>query len=130
MTSKQTGASASETQSAAGVEKRVSTSTSRARTAHPLLGAFPLAVMTLATFLVLFALLMARLTAGFDPALRAQTPVVRTIGPAGEAVTTRVSGSKSAASTQPAVVRGGTSGGQVLVTRTSGVTGVGGKSDD
>ncbi len=40
------------------------------RNAHPLLGAFPLAVMTLATFMVLFALTMARLKADAGTAVR------------------------------------------------------------
>jgi len=59
------------------------------REAHPLLGAFPLAVMTLATFLVLFALMMARLNGGTDPDLSASTStplVARSLG--GGAVTT------------------------------------------
>lgn len=38
---------------------------------HPLTRAFPLSVMTLAAFLVAFAILMARMQAGVDPALRA-----------------------------------------------------------
>ena len=55
-----------------------SISGSRGRRAqrHPLLGAFPLAVMTLATFLVVFALLMARLERGADPALSARNASV------------------------------------------------------
>jgi hypothetical protein len=44
--------------------------------AHPLLRPFPLVVMGLATFLVIFALLMARLTSGLDPALRASPGTV------------------------------------------------------
>jgi hypothetical protein len=40
--------------------------------AHPLLGAFPLAVMTLATLLVLFAVMMARPNGG-KPDLRTST---------------------------------------------------------
>jgi hypothetical protein len=44
---------------------------------HPLLGAFPLAVMTLATFFVVFTILMARLQSGMDPALTAMARPVR-----------------------------------------------------
>jgi hypothetical protein len=48
----------------------------QARKADPLLGAFPLAVMTFAIFLVLFTLTIARLKAGADPALRPSTSLV------------------------------------------------------
>jgi hypothetical protein len=41
----------------------------RTQTRHPLLGAFPLLVMTLAAILVLFTLAMAQLRAGSDPDL-------------------------------------------------------------
>jgi hypothetical protein len=44
-----------------------------ARTAHPLLGGFPLLVMTLAMMLVLFTLAMAQLKAGADPDLGRST---------------------------------------------------------
>lgn len=47
------------------------------RQAHPLTRAFPLTMMTVAAFVVAFAILMARLHAGVDPALlsrRAGTP--------------------------------------------------------
>jgi hypothetical protein len=44
-----------------------------ARAAHPLLGAFPLAVMALAIILVLFTLAMAQLKAGSDPDLGQRT---------------------------------------------------------
>ncbi|MGD0452681.1 MAG: hypothetical protein ABSB69_03730 [Solirubrobacteraceae bacterium] len=40
---------------------------------HPLLGAFPLAVMAVAALLVLFMLTMARLNAGEDSPLRPST---------------------------------------------------------
>ena len=63
----------------------------QARKAHPLLGAFPLTVMTLATFLVLFTLTMARLNAGEDPAPRPSASLVARSSGAG-AVTTRTSG--------------------------------------
>lgn len=48
----------------------------QARNARPLLGAFPLAVMTLATFLVLFTVTMARLKASADPVLRPSASLV------------------------------------------------------
>ncbi len=91
---------------------------------HPLLGAFPLAVMTLATFLVVFAIMAARLQGGLDPALRAGTSgttVVRNAS--GGAVVTRASGtaipasSPSGAPAQP---------GAPVLTRTSGAGGAGG----
>jgi hypothetical protein len=56
--------------------------------------------MTLATFLVLFALMMARLRAGADPALRASTSTsVVAAGSAIGAVTTRTSGARESAAT-------------------------------
>jgi hypothetical protein len=45
----------------------------RAREAHPLLHPFPFAVMTLASSLVAFTLLMAGMRAGGDPQLSAST---------------------------------------------------------
>jgi hypothetical protein len=88
---------------------------------HPLLGAFPLAVMTLATFLVVFAILMARLQSGIDPALSAAanaTSVVR--GASGGAVVTRASGSAG-----PAVSTSGAPAepASPVITRTSGSSG-------
>jgi hypothetical protein len=44
-----------------------------ARTAHPLLGTFPLLVMALAIIVVLFTLAMAQLKAGSDPDLGPST---------------------------------------------------------
>jgi hypothetical protein len=44
-----------------------------ARTRHPLLGRFPLLVMTLAAILVLFTLAMAQVKAGSDPDLGKST---------------------------------------------------------
>jgi hypothetical protein len=75
----------------------------QARRAHPLLGAFPLAVMTLATFLVLFTLTMARLNAGEDPAPRPSASLVARSSGAG-AVTTRTGdgGDLAAVATQAA----------------------------
>ncbi len=50
---------------------QVTGSRGRRRERHPLLGAFPLSVLTLATFLVVLAVLAARLQSGSDPALSA-----------------------------------------------------------
>lgn len=88
---------------------------------HPLLGAFPLAVMTLATFLVVFALLMARLQSGADPGLRASANgVLQARGEAGTAIRTRTSGGAvPAASGNPVA----TEVSSPLVTRTSGRAG-------
>lgn len=96
------------------------------RATHPLLGAFPLAVMTLATFLVLFTVMMARLRAGADPALHAGTvsalPANRT---ATGAVRTRTSGAgPSAALATPVAATGEPSAGSAaVVTRASGAPG-------
>ena len=98
----------------------------RRSTRHPLLGAFPLAVMTLATFLVVFAIMMARLQGGLDPALRATAGSTTVVRGSGGAVVTRASGGAAPAlSPSGAPAR---SGGPVL-TRTSGSSG-GGESDD
>jgi hypothetical protein len=103
------------------------------RGTHPLLGAFPLAVFTLATFLVIFALMMARLTAGADPALRAHpNTAVVTRGPGGAVLTTRTSGAVAAGATTPAVAGSerppGT--GAAIVTSASGATGTREAGDD
>lgn len=91
---------------------------------HPLLGAFPLAVMTLATFLVVFAIMAARLQGGLDPALRAATSgttVVRSAS--GGAVVTRASGGAIPASSPTgAPAQTGTP----VLTRASGAAGSGG----
>jgi hypothetical protein len=93
---------------------------------HPLLGAFPLAVMTLATFLVVFAIMAARLQVGLDPGLRAATSgttVVRNAS--GGKVVTRASGTGAAI---PASSPSGTPAqpGAPVLTRTSGAAGSGG----
>jgi hypothetical protein len=105
-----------------------------ARGTHPLLGAFPLTVMTLATFLAIFALMMARLTAGADPALRprASTPLVAE-GAGRAAVTTRASGTGASSGTvtpvaAPEQPASGTTA--AVVTRASGAPGAAGASDD
>lgn len=102
----------------------------RAGGRHPLLGVFPLTVMTLATFLVLFTLMMARLTAGADPALRAGNSgaVVETVS-AGSPLRTRTSGGSGTVSTTSAVASQGSSATvPAVLTRSSGGAGVG--SDD
>ena len=98
----------------------------RARSAHPLLGAFPLAIMTLATFLVLITVMMARLRAGADPALR---PIVnsglvaRSSGTG--ALTTRTSGGSASApaATPPATSEEPPVARAAVVTRASGAQG-------
>jgi hypothetical protein len=98
---------------------------------HPLLNAFPLTVMTLATFLVLFTLMMARLQAGADPALRASAPGALVAGrPGSAAITTRASGSAGASATPAAVTAGSVAATPVVITRTSGVPGRSGAGDD
>jgi hypothetical protein len=116
------------TPSAAGARRQAR------RGGHPLLRPFPLVVMTLSTFLVVFTLMMARLTAGADPALRASVSpaaISQPIGSGGTTVTTRASG---AAVATPAVATEagpqGTPTTSAIVTRTSGAGGVSGAGDD
>jgi hypothetical protein len=112
--------------STTGEPQRSAQRSAQARHADPLLGAFPLVVITLATFLVLFTLMMARLKAGTDPALRASTSTPLASASSGTgAVTTRTSGGgESAAMGMP------TTGSEespattpAAVTRTSGAPG-------
>ncbi len=94
----------------------------QARETHPLLGAFPLAVMTLAIFLVLFALTMARLNAGADPDLGASTgtPLVAR-NPGGDAVKTRPGGGgASGAATKPVAAAESPGTTAAIVTRANG----------
>jgi hypothetical protein len=88
---------------------------------HPLLRPFPLATMAVAVFLVVFALLMARLGAGADPVVgrRALAQAGRR-GPLGEALTTRASGAVASAPTTRAT--GGPAGATArsVVSHTSG----------
>jgi len=97
----------------------------RAGNAHPLLSAFPLSVMTLGVFMVLFALMMTRLEAGADPALRPSTSTaLHAESPGASAVTTRTSGGGEPAATTPVAGSEESSGGTAaIVTRTSGATG-------
>jgi hypothetical protein len=93
---------------------------------HPLLGAFPLVVMTLATFLVVFTLMMARLSAGADPAVHVGTSISLGVARSGAgAVRTRASGGgESPAAATPAAGSGESSAPiPVVVTRTSGAAG-------
>jgi hypothetical protein len=89
------------------------------RAGQPLRAALPLATMTLATFLVLFAVLMARLSAGADPALRpgAVALVAKRAGPA--ALTTRTSGGTSSAVSPIARPEAASPGEPAIVTRAS-----------
>jgi hypothetical protein len=94
---------------------------------HPLLGAFPLVVMTLATFLVVFTLMMARLSAGADPAAHVGTSISLGVARSGVgAVRTRASGGgESAAAAVPAAGSGESSARMpAAVTRTSGAAGM------
>lgn len=76
------------------------------RAKRPLLGAFPLTVMAVATFLVVFAILAARLHNGADPALRAAggAPAVTRVrgGALNGPVVTRASRMAGAATAMPA----------------------------
>ncbi len=89
-------------------------------------------MITLATFLVVFTLMMARLSAGADPALRAgatANAATLTEGSGAPTVRTRVSGAGAAAggAAQIAVGQGAPAATSAIVTRTSGAPGV---SDD
>ncbi len=103
-----------------------------ARRRHPLLSAFPLTVMTLATFLVLFTLMMARLQAGADPALRASAAGALVAGrPGAGAITTRTSAAAGASAAPAASNEGSPAAAPAVITRTSGVPGEsGGAGDD
>lgn len=105
----------------------------RTRTTHPLSGAFPLTVMTLATFLVLFAVMMARLKAGVDPALSAGTGSSLTASGAGSgAVRTRASGAGASAGTATPVAAAEEPSARsgAIVTRASGASGTQGTGDE
>jgi len=72
------------------------------RLCHPLLGMFPLAAMALATFLVTFAVLLARSSTGRDPAQLGGVATVALSGGARRTVTARASGGATAVSTAAA----------------------------
>jgi hypothetical protein len=102
------------------------------RRSHPLLGGFPLAVMALSTFLVVFALMMARLSSGGGAGLSASsgTAVVRGVTARG-AVTTRTSGAgATAAAAQAAPANPSAAAAVPVSTRTSGALGAGGAGDE
>jgi hypothetical protein len=91
--------------------------------AHPLLRPFPLVVMALATFLVVFALMMARLTAGLHQTLRPGAITASlTEGSSAAVVRTRTSGStaQSAPAVQAASAEGPSVTAPAIVTRASG----------
>jgi len=107
----------------------------RPRATRPLLRPFPLTVMTLATFLVVFALLMARLTASthlpLGSLVGAGTPVALNGESTGRGLTTRASGAAASSTpvANPGVAEGASAGTRTLVTRTSGATGTGARDD-
>lgn len=94
----------------------------RRSTTHPLLRPFPLAVMTLATFLVVFTLLMARLTAGADPAVHGAVGVV-TSAREGRSIVTRTSGGAVTRTVVAGEGEGEGQAGPAVATRSSGATG-------
>ena len=108
----------------------------RARATRPLLRPFPLAVMTLATFLVVFTLMMARLSASTHLPLSSLagggTPVTLKGGSPAGAISTRASGAgaTAVAVTSQAVAEGATPATSTIVTRTSGATGAGAVRDE
>jgi hypothetical protein len=105
-----------------------------ARRGHPLLRPFPLAIMTVATFLVVFTLMMARLTAGADPALRASVTAGAISRPVGSGASTVVTRASGAGATVAAVSHGARGEGPptaaTIVTRTSRAAGSPGVGDD
>ena len=112
-----------------------------ARSSHPLLGAFPLAVMTLAAFLVAFTLMMARLTSapsgGPGLPVGASASTVLASGPR-VALSTRTSGAVAAGPGTTGAVRTtavgsgapASSASATISTRTSGAGRVEGGQDD
>jgi hypothetical protein len=112
--------------------RRSARASSPARNAHPLLSPFPLTVMTLTTFLVLFALMMARLKAGADPALRASstTPVAAASSGARAVITRTSGGRESAAALAPPAGSQESSASPSVVTRTSGSPGATAAGDE
>lgn len=82
----------------------------QAREAHPLLDPFPFALMTLAIFLVVFALTMAGLNAGADPDLRASTGTQAVLGSPDGAASTRPGGRGASDAAAKPVVETASSG--------------------
>ena len=126
---------------AAGGAGRTPSRPASVRTSHPLLGAFPLAVMTLAAFLVAFTLMMARLTSApsTGSGLPASASASAVVAPGARvALSTRTSGAVASA---PSAVTGGartavaygasaTSALATISTRTSGAGRAEGGHDD
>jgi hypothetical protein len=79
---------------AVGEAERAPSKPVPAPASHPLLAPFPLAVMTLAAFLVVFALMMARRTASTGPRLAGGHEAALVAGPGG-ALRTRASGART-----------------------------------
>ena len=103
----------------------------RARKAHPLLGVFPLTVMSLATFLVLFTVMMARLTAVGGTALSSNRSVALAASGIGvSGVRTRASGGGSGATVAPAPAPLSGGAAPAIVTSASGAGGAKGSGDD
>lgn len=103
------------------------------RRAHPLLQAFPLAVMALATFLVLFAVMTARLKASATtarPAGAATALLASRSG--GNSVRTRASGGANATAVASPIPASEVTAAAnpAIVTRASGTTGAGEAGDD
>lgn len=93
------------------------------RSAHPLLGAFPLAVMTLSTFLVVFTLLMARLTAlpSTSPPAGGAGASALVAASGGGAIRTRASGGAAAGATTTVASAGAPAvSAPAVITRSSG----------
>lgn len=101
----------------------------RARAGHPLLHAFPLAVMSVATFLVVLALLAARLPSPSAPGIGSSAPATALVaGSGGTPLSTRTSGAASGAAAAappvtPATAAEGSPAISTIVTRTSGASG-------
>lgn len=88
------------------------------RRSHPLLGLFPMTIMTVATFLVVFVLMMARLQAGADPALH--FGVASALHqPAGSSASVTTRASTSAGATALAASQASPGRSRAIVTRTS-----------
>lgn len=105
------------------------------RRSHPLLGAFPLSVMALATFLIVFTLMMARMTAGVDPTAPQGAATALVLGGGGQGTArTRTSagglipGAGPSSASAPAASSLPAAG--AVATRTSGAAAVEGLGDE
>jgi hypothetical protein len=90
----------------------------RRRNTHPLVQVFPAVVMAVATFLVIFAVLMARVSRGTLEASAGVTRLSGSGGPGIAAARTRTSGGAGTAAATPGPVGTGTT--TRIVARTSG----------